>query len=186
MRSLSDSELVERTRAGDRHAFGVLVERYQDALFRYARHMGFGEADARDILQDTFVRAFKYLGRCGDPERFDGWLFTITANLCRTAGRKDGNPEMHPVEEVPLEAPEPRADQLLEAEAERRRIRRALETLPVDQREAVVLFYLQGRGVREICEITGASRSAVKMRLLRARESLRDELEPAHEEVGGP
>ena len=183
MRSLSDRELVERTRGGDRDAFGFLVDRYQDALFRYVLHMGFGEADARDILQNAFVRAFRHLGRCGDPDRFDGWLFKITANLCRTEGRKAGKRTMTPLESVTLETERPGPAEAAEAASARSRIREVLETLPEDQREAVVLFYMQGMGVSEVAEAVGASRSAVKMRLMRARESLKAELEPLRDEV---
>jgi RNA polymerase sigma-70 factor (ECF subfamily) len=183
MHTLSDKELVERARAGNRGAFGTLVERYQDPLFRYARHMGFGEADARDILQDAFVRAFRHLERCGDPDRFDGWLFKITANLCRTAASKGANREEHGLDEVMLLETDPDPAEVAEAASRRRRIKAALEDLPADQREATVLFYIQGYGVREIAELADASQSAIKMRLKRARESLKAALGPLGDEV---
>lgn len=183
MHGPSDRELVERTRAGDRDAFGQLVERYQDPLFRYALHMGFGEDRARDILQDAFVRAWRHLDRCGDPDRFDGWLFRITSNLCRTAGRRAGKRPTVDVEEMSLSDPAPGPDEQTEADLLRRRVRVALESLPEDQRETMVLFYLHGRSVREISEVLEVSGSAVKMRLMRARDALRAELEPVHEEV---
>jgi RNA polymerase sigma-70 factor (ECF subfamily) len=184
MQSLSDRELVERTRGGHRDAFGYLVDRYQDPLFRYVLHLGFAEDDARDILQDAFVRAFRHLDRCGDPDRFDGWLFKITANLCRTQGRKTSKRTMTSLEQVTLKEDRPGPDRVAEAHSAQERIRQVLEILPEDQREAVVLFYMQGLGVTEIAEVQGASRSAVKMRLKRARERLREQLEPLRDEVG--
>lgn len=183
MRSLSDSDLVARTRGGEREAFGYLVERYQDPMFRYVRHMGFGEADARDILQDAFVRAYRHLGRCGDPERFDGWLFKIVANLCRTEGRRAGRRARQRLDQTPLVDEAPGPQRLAEADSVRGRVRHALDALPSDQRQAVVLFYMEGHSVREIAALTGASTSAVKMRLLRAREELRVELDAMRDEA---
>ena len=66
----------------------MLVTRHQDRMLAYARYMGFEDAQARDLVQDAFVRAYRHLRRCGDPERFSGWLFKILSNLCRTAGSK--------------------------------------------------------------------------------------------------
>ncbi|UCC26506.1 MAG: sigma-70 family RNA polymerase sigma factor [Gemmatimonadales bacterium] len=183
MQTLSDRELVERARSGSHDAFGALVERYQDPLFRYARHMGFAEADARDILQDAFIRAFRHLDRCSDPDRFDGWLFKITANLCRTAASKGANRDEHGLEEVMLLETNPDPETAAEASSRRRRIRAALAELPEDQRQATVLFYLEGYGVKEIAERAEASPSAIKMRLKRARESLKAALRPLEDEV---
>lgn len=179
-----DRELVERTRSGDRQAFGRLVERYQDDLFRYALHMGFDEFEARDILQDAFVRAYRHLGRCGDPDRFDGWLFRITSNLCRTAGRRRSRRTTTSLEDVTLvdEAADP--EDRVEADMLQEKVRSALDTLPEDQREAVVLFYMHGRSVKEIAAGLEVSDSAVKMRLKRARDALKVHLETAYEEAG--
>ena len=171
--------LVDRVRAGDQRAFGQLVDRHQDSLLAYVRHMGFGEAEALDLLQDAFVRAYRHLDRCGDPTKFDGWLFRIVANLCRTAGRKRSKrPRNLDHTQLDLiagdhEDPEETTERL----EVRERIREALDTLPEEQREALVLMYLQGFAVKEISERTGASLSAVKMRLKRGRDALKDELE---------
>lgn len=183
MRIHSDQELVAQTRAGNREAFGFLVERYQDQLFRYVRYMGFGEEDARDITQDAFVRAYRHLGRCGDPGKFHGWLFKIVSNLCRTSGRKAGRRNFRDLESVTLVDPHPGPDEATEASLSRTLIRKALGTLSPDQREAVVLFYMHGNSVREISELTGASLSAVKMRLKRGRKSLKEHLEDHFPEV---
>ena len=68
----SDGALVQRALAGDRQAFGLLVERHQDRMLAYVRYMGFDETEACDLAQDAFVRAFRHLRRCGDPDRFSG------------------------------------------------------------------------------------------------------------------
>lgn len=180
MRNASDEALVRRVLRGDDEAFGVLVDRYQDRMLAYVRHMGFAEPEAEDLVQDAFVRGYRHLKRCGDPARFAGWLFRIVSNLCKTAARKrsarvvvmdhDG------IRHIPSDIPGP--DDRAEARRVRETVMAALDTLPPDQREALVLMYLEGYSVAGIVELTGASPSAVKMRLKRGRDVLKDELAP--------
>lgn len=154
-------------------------------MLAYVRYMGFGEAEACDIVQDAFVRAFRHLRRCGDPERFDGWLFRIVSNLCRTAGARRARSRSEPLEphRATLESDAPGPDAAAEEAWLREKLRAALDVLPDDQREAIVLMYLEGRSVQEIEQLSGASSSAVKMRLKRGREALRRELEPLFTEA---
>jgi RNA polymerase sigma-70 factor (ECF subfamily) len=184
-RDASDGEIVSRVLAGERHEFGILVERHQDRMLAYVRYMGFDEAEARDLAQDAFVRAFRHLRRCGDPNRFAGWLFKIVSNLCRTAGSRASRRGMESLEVVggALVGEEPLPDAQAEAEWLRGHVRQALDGLPADQREALVLMYLQGHSVGEIEELTGASTSAVKMRLKRGREAMKALLGPLLAEV---
>lgn len=178
MMQTSDGALVARALAGDHQAFGVLVTRHQDRMLAYAKYMGFGDAQANDLVQDAFVRAYRHLRRCGDPERFAGWSFKILSNLCRTAGRKRARRVTEPLDAVGATLPSkgPAPDEVAEASWLKDRVRDALDAVPPDQREALVLMYLQGYSVAEIEELTGASASAVKMRLKRGRDALRAEL----------
>ena len=181
----SDGPLVERVLAGDPGAFGILVERYQDRMLAYARYMGFDEAAARDAVQDAFVRAYRHLRRCGDPERFGGWLFKIASNVCRTAGSHASRRSAEPLDAhgASLVAPGALPDEEVESRWVKEQVRRALDRLAPEQREALVLMYLQGHSVAEIEELTGASASAVKMRLKRGREALKSLLGPLLIEV---
>lgn len=185
MTDTSDSALVAQVLSGHRDAFGTLVERYQDEMLGYVKYMGFGEADACDVVQDAFVRAFRHLGRCGEPDRFAGWLFKIVSNLCRTAGSRNSRRRSESLEphRSTLASELPGPDEQMEANWAKEHVRAALDTVPADQREALVLMYLQGHSVKEIEELTGASRSAVKMRLKRGREALKRELEPLFSEM---
>lgn len=180
-----DEAVVARVLAGDRQAFGTLVERYQDRIVAYVRYMGLGEAEAHDVAQEAFVRAFRHLRRCGEPERFAGWLFRITSNLCRTAGSTSARRATEPLElhRESLEADAPGPDERAEANWTKERVRAALDAVASDQREALVLMYIEGYSVKEIEELTGASVSAVKMRLKRGREAMKALLEPLFMEV---
>ncbi len=187
MTDTSDSALVARVLSGNRDAFGTLVERYQDQMLAYVKYMGFGEPEACDVVQDAFVRAFRHLGRCGEPDRFAGWLFKIVSNLCRTTGSRNSRWRWESLDPdgPTLVSKLPGPDEQMEANWTKERVRAALDTVPADQREALVLMYLQGHSVKDIEALTGASRSAIKMRLKRGREALRRELEPLFSEVHG-
>lgn len=80
---VSDGELVRRVVAGDRDAYTVLVERHQGLLFRQAYALVNDSDAAADLVQDAFVRAYRDLRRCREPERFRAWVFTIVRNGCR-------------------------------------------------------------------------------------------------------
>ena len=180
MTETTDGVLVARALEGERHAFGTLVTRHQDRMLAYAKYMGFGDAQASDLVQDAFVRAYRHLRRCGDPDRFSGWLFKILSNVCRTAGAKRSRHRTEALESLRshLVSDDPGPDEVAEMNQTRDRVRTALDAVPPDQREALVLMYLQGYSVTEIEELTGASSSAVKMRLKRGRDALRVELGP--------
>ncbi|HUG38286.1 MAG TPA: RNA polymerase sigma factor [Candidatus Limnocylindrales bacterium] len=185
MTDLSDAALVARVRAGNRQAFGALVERYQDQMLAYVRYMGFNGPEALDVVQDGFVRAFRHIGRCGNPDKFDGWLFRIVSNLCRTAGKSKARRAADPLDahRSSLISDAPGPEEHAESSRLRELVRAALDTIPPDQREALVLMYTDGYSVDEIAELTGASRSAVKMRLKRGRDALKVELAPLVSEV---
>src|SRR5436309_1913383 len=89
----SDGDLVRRVLAGDTGAYAALVARYRDRLGRYAVHMLGDRQDAEEALQDAFVRAYRSLARCDDPERFGAWLYGILVNRCRTTGGRAARPE---------------------------------------------------------------------------------------------
>lgn len=180
MSDSSDGAVVRRVLSGDRHAFGILVDRHQRGLLAYVRYMGFDEAEAHDVVQDGFVRAFRHLRRCGEPDRFEGWLFKIVSNLCRTVGKRNSR---RPTESLQahrstLVSKEPGPEEQMQANVLKEQVRAALDTVPGDQREALVLMYLRGHSVQEIADLTDTSQSAVKMRLKRGRDALKQELAP--------
>ena len=85
---MNDAEIVARVLEGDVDAYALLVTRYRPRLSRYALRMLGNREDAQEALQDAFVRAYRALGRCDDPDRFGSWLFSILVNRCRTSGAR--------------------------------------------------------------------------------------------------
>jgi RNA polymerase sigma-70 factor (ECF subfamily) len=168
----SDAAVVARVLAGDSRAYAVLVARYRVQCARFAVRMLGSREDAEEALQDAFVRAYRSLAKCDDPERFGSWLFRILANRCRTTGSRRGRREKTFVrdEVALLDAAE---EHPAEQAAWREEIQRALMRLDADQREAFLLKHVEELGYDEMSEVTGVGVSALKMRVKRACERLR-------------
>lgn len=175
--SPSDAEVITQVLDGDVEAFGLLLDRYQEELAAYARYM-IGNADeAADVVQESLVRAFRALRRCKDRGRFKGWLFRILSNQCKThlARRRRWRRESLASLADQLPAVET-ANGAADAAELRRRVHEALQELSVDQREALVLKYVHGMNLAEMARLLSTTEAALKMRLLRGREALRERL----------
>lgn len=179
MEGSSDGVIVSRVLRGDVDAYGVLVGRYRDRYARYAFHMLGNREDAEEALQDAFTRAYRSLARCEDPERFGAWLFRILVNRCRTLGARRGRRAKTFVvdEGAILDAAE---DHPADRAAWREEIERALTRLRADQREAFLLKYVEDMGYDEMSQLTGVGVSALKMRVMRACDRLRELLSEVH------
>jgi len=167
----SDGRLLERIRAGEREKYATLVERYRGSLGRYALRMLGNRADAEEALQDTFVRAYRSLDNCiGDG--FGPWVFGILVNRCRTYGarraRSAGVVVTDDLAVAGAAVPHPAAQAAL-----RDTIDWAMAQLPSEQREAFLLKHVEDLSYERMEAITGVGGSALRMRVLRAREALR-------------
>lgn len=169
---MTDAELVAQARSGKDAAFTVLMDRHHAGCLRFARHLLGDRLDAEDVVQETFVRAFRSLDRYEERDTFRAWLFRILVNRCRSAGRRlqaararlvadDGAGE-HAA--VPGEAA------VLDVH---RRLDRALAGLDERHREAFLLKVGEELEYEEIARLTGATIPALKMRVKRARDHVR-------------
>lgn len=172
----SDGAIVGRVVAGDVDAYEIVVRRYYDRCLRYALRMLGDDADALDVVQDTFVRAYRGLSSYRDGGRFDAWLFRILLNRCRTAAvrRARRRQRFVPLEPLGMQA---RVGARAEDVLLREEIGRALGRLSPVMREAFLLKYVEDMSYEEIAELTGSRISALKMRVKRAREELKNTLE---------
>jgi RNA polymerase sigma factor (sigma-70 family) len=157
-----------------RRSFEEVVLPHLDAAFNYARWLTKNEADAEDVVQDAYVRALRFFSSLRD-ENARAWLFTIVRNTWYGRfPRRAGNAVVN----VPDEDAEHRADIGLDPEAQMiqqqavEQVRRALETLPADFREVLVLRELEGLSYKEIAAIVEIPIGTVMSRLARARERL--------------
>lgn len=178
----TDQELVEEARQGDRQAFGDLIVRHQDRLFRTLRSVLGSAEDAQDACQETFLTAFQKLHLFGGRSAFYSWLFRIGFNtainrrrrrrslvsldaLQAQSGEVSDPAHLSPSPESPLEVQETQAA-----------VRRALDELPEEFRTALVLKELEGLKYEEIAELQNCPIGTVRSRIFRAREELRQRL----------
>lgn len=171
-----DYSIIEQCRNGNAEAYAVLVGKYQRMVYNVAyRMLGDGET-ANDIAQDSFIAAYEGLKRFRNDAKFSTWLCGITINKCRDhlKGRKP---------HVPMdEIAEPADSKALNPEEELARkqsgkgIQRALEALPEDYREVIILKHIRGLDYKEMEEILGVGVGALKVRTHRARELLKKHL----------
>lgn len=170
--ALDDAAVIARVLGGEIQQFETLVVRYQAALYRHAVCVVLDHEVAVDMTQDAFVRAYTNLRACRDRTRFKAWLFQTLRNRCldhlKEARRRN----------VPLEDAAPLADggEGPHGRIERRRlreeIRAALMQLPDAQREAFLMHHVEEVSYEEMAVMLDASVSALKMRVMRAREAL--------------
>ncbi|MDQ3698931.1 MAG: RNA polymerase sigma factor [Gemmatimonadota bacterium] len=169
-----DQGVIAQVLAGDRDAFGGLVQRYSDALYRHALGMTGSPDVAEDILQTSFIKAYQHLAEVHG--RFDAWLFRIVANGCKDwlknirrthlSYEEDDQPSSLATPEEVLDRSELRSD-----------LDRALLALPPSLREAFVMKHVEGRSYEEMADLLGTTVGALKMRVHRAREALQALLE---------
>jgi RNA polymerase sigma-70 factor, ECF subfamily len=179
----SDEELVEEFQRGDPHAFDVLVQRWerkiQGAIYRI---MG-PEEDARDLSQETLLKAYRALGTFKKEARFSSWLYQIALNVCRDRMRRRKSRPSVSLDEL-MEGGElapqgrgPNPEELFEANDLSRAVAAAVDSLPPEQREVIVLKEYQGLTFLEIAQALDVPISTVKTRLYRGLGQLRQRLE---------
>jgi len=182
----TDLDLMLRVRDGDAVSFEVLLRRYRLPMVSFFRRMVRDQTLAEDLAQEVFLRVYKSRERYQPNARFTTWLYRIATNLALNAirdrrdemsGVGDDDSDGHSILQQ-FASPLPNAENTLVALERAKIIRQAVESLPENQRAAVILHKYQEVDYRQIAGILNVSESAVKSLLFRAYESLRARLEP--------
>jgi len=175
------AHLVTVARDGDRDAFDDLVRVTYAETFTLALRLTGNEEDARDVVQEAYIRAFKGLSRFRGDAQFSTWMYRITANCANTHLAKRTKHRHEKLEDTdPIVDDRPGADPQLQADgsALRRRLTAALADLPPKLRQVVVLRDIYDLPHEAIAAELGISETAAKVRLHRARRKLREDLFP--------
>ena len=182
-----DGGAVVRAQSGDGDAFRLLVERHSRNVFRLAYRMTGNEQDAEDVVQETFLRAYKQLHNYEARSSFATWLYRIASNysLDLIRMRKRHNDRREPAapegerdvfETIPANAPGP--DRLVFSGQVQQRVNDAMNELSEQERAAFVLRHYEGLSIDEIGRMLGTSINATKHSIFRAVQKLRRALEP--------
>jgi RNA polymerase sigma-70 factor (ECF subfamily) len=179
----TDEELVARSNGGDHDSFNELIRRWERPIYALAYRQIGREEDARDVCQETFLRAYRALGGFRGQAKFSSWLYRIAINLCRDWMRRERRtPVMQAPEEVDLmelaaarEPAESIEDRIARNDLSRA-VERAMAVLPDEQRAAIVLKEYHGLTFQEIADLVGCPLSTVKTRLYQGLTVLRREL----------
>jgi len=181
---LTDEELVARSVGGDTECFNQLIKRWEKPIYALAYRTLGREDEARDVCQETFMRAFRALDGFKGQAKFSSWLYRIALNLCRDWQRRERRapivamPEGVDLVELAGEGDSvERADEAVARKDLSRAVARAMRRLPEDQRTAIVLKEYHGLTFQEIAELLGCPLSTVKTRLYQGLTVLRRELE---------
>lgn len=175
----ADDQLALRARDGDTRAFDTLVRRYESRLLRFALRMLNDATDAEDVLQWTFVRAYRGLRAYRPGGYFSSWIYRIALNECRRRMKTRGRQQQCTTDlDADLPAASKQEPQSVVIAGDRNRmIREAVYALPAHYREVIVLFYFDDLSVEELAQAMGISVSAAKVRLHRGRARLGAALE---------
>ncbi len=191
----ADSEIVRRAQAGDHDAFRMLVERYQGRAYGLALRILRNEEQAKDAVQDAFLKVYRSLDRFEGRAGFYTWLYRIVMNQCLDHKRRDkSDREVEWNDESAagvLDASESAAspagrdadreapDVAIERSEIRQAVARAIDALPEDARRTIQLREIDGLSYKEIAEAMGIPKGTVMSRLHYARQRLRELLQEA-------
>jgi RNA polymerase sigma-70 factor (ECF subfamily) len=182
----SDALVVTRVLSGDGDGFRILVERHSRGVFRLAYRMTGNEFDAEDVVQETFMRAYKQLKRYESRSSFSTWIYRIASNysldLLRSRQRhEDKRAKQDPEGEDPMQnvaATSPAQDRIYYNTQVKQKLESALGELSRQERTAFMLRHFDGMSIEDIGAVLSLGTSATKNSIFRAVRKLRDALEP--------
>jgi RNA polymerase sigma-70 factor (ECF subfamily) len=183
---LTDLAAVARARSGDTDAFRTLVDRHSRSLFRLAYRMTGNQQDAEDVVQESFLRAYKQLAKFDERASFGTWLYRIAMNcsldLVRARKRRNENAPPADVEIddpiLSLPSPDPDPGRLALSGEVRDRVTDAMNLLSPSERTAFVLRHFEGMCIEDVSRVLGCQPGAAKHSVFRAVQKLRRALEP--------
>ena len=172
--------LVQRAQAGDRAAYGELVERFQPAVYAVALARLRDPAEAQELTQEVFIHGMTKLAQLRDPRCFAGWLRQITVRMAINRLTRHGQPrgaDSEVLQNAPGAGPTP-LEEMVRAE-QRHELWDGLRRLKALDRETLVAFYIRGHSLKRMSQDQGAPVGTIKRRLHVARNRLRKHLERA-------
>lgn len=183
--SSSDAAIVRRVQQGDINAYNLLVLRYQHKVVQVALKFVNNQADACDIAQEAFLKAYRAIGSFRGESGFYTWLYRIVINTARTfleSSSKQRNhvdvdaDDIHAQDHQGVLASVDSPDRIIESQELQKTIMQALSQLPYELRQAITLREVEGLAYEDIAELTGVPIGTVRSRIFRARQFIEDKM----------
>ena len=173
----SDEELVQKVQSGETDFFGILMERYQAKIFRYGRKFLSSEENIEDVVQEVFIKTYENIQSFNISQRFSPWIYRIAHNTYINALKKQGKGPVY-LFDFDTFVSHTVVDDTTSTEQEQKEMKiiveRGLQELPLKYREIIVLYYLEELSYKEIGDILQIPTGTVGIRLLRAKEMLKE------------
>jgi RNA polymerase sigma-70 factor (ECF subfamily) len=182
---ISDDQIIERTLAGETDAFSLLVRKWERPIYGLSLRMLGREEDARDVCQETFLAAFRNLGKFRGDAKFSSWLYRIALNACHSRLRKQGSVIEQSIDqddddgrtfELADNSQENLPDRL-QRNQRAELVRKALQALPTEMRQVIVMKEYEELTFTEIAEVLQIPVSTVKSRLYAGLQQMASRLE---------
>lgn len=183
--SSSDAAIVRRVQQGDSNAYNLLVLRYQHKVVQIALKFVNNQADACDIAQEAFLKAYRAIGNFRGESGFYTWLYRIVINTARTflestskqrnhvdVDAEDINSQDHQGALTSVDSP----DRIIESQELQQTIMQALAQLPYELRQAITLREVEGLAYDDIAKLTGVPTGTVRSRIFRARQFIEEKM----------
>jgi RNA polymerase sigma-70 factor (ECF subfamily) len=185
---LTDSQIIERTLRGEPDAFSMLVRRWERQIYGLTLRMLGHDDEAKDATQETFLSAYRNLGKFRGEAKFSSWIYRIALNVCNTRLRNRTRGVVSLEEHQESSGCEVAAEiddlgSVIQREQVARLVRRALQALPAEMRQVIIMKEYDGLKFSEIAEILGIPVSTVKTRMYTGLVELRKRLEHLREAV---
>jgi RNA polymerase sigma-70 factor, ECF subfamily len=183
----SDEDLMRRTQEGDKQAFALLYERYSQAVLSFLYRMIGNVEDVEAIGQEVFLRAFRFAPTYRYPAKFSTWLFTIARNLAINNARRKKRSPVRNFAELKIENADQTGDanvvaanatDVAEEQEEIARVLKAMDDLPPDQKEVIVMGIFQDMSYAEMEAVTGAKAVTLRSRMFHGLKKLGRMLRP--------
>ena len=182
---MNENRRVQQVLSGNTSAFAYFVETYQDMAFTIARRICGNVQDAEDVVQESFVKAYRNLHAFRGESKFSSWLYRIVYNTAVTHTQTAmwaSNPEVK-LSEV-REASELDTEKQIEALERTGMVQEVLNNMPKGDALLLTLYYLEDNAVKDIAKITGLNETNVKVKLFRARKLFKEKLVASYDETG--
>jgi len=175
---MDDATLIAQIQAGNEHANRFLIEKFKNLVWHLVLRMVSQPEDAEDLCQEIFLRVFRDIGKFRGESKLSTWIGAIAYNMSVTYLRKKGKNIMVSVDDyLPVASGKPAvesADEALDKSSMKKVVHRIIDSLPVQYRTVITLFYLEELSYKEIEEVTGMPDGTIKSYLNRGRQAIRE------------